>query len=91
MEDHRSAHRRRTLKEGRILLSEWSGIDCCIRDLSETGARLDFDGPTSLPPAFRLLIIASNLIVPAELAWQRGQSAGVHFTGPGTEAPTRKT
>lgn len=90
MEHNRTSARRRTLKGGRVILSDWSGIDCRVRDLSETGARLEFDGPTQLPNECRLLLIETNRMFPVEVAWQRAQSAGVHFTGPGTEAPPRK-
>jgi hypothetical protein len=86
----RVAHRRRTLKEGKVILSDWTGIDCVIRDLSDTGARLEFGGPTELPQTFRILVTSSNQLIPVELAWQRGLSVGVHFTGPGRDAPPRK-
>jgi hypothetical protein len=88
--DYCSSLRRRTLKEGKVVLSDWSVLDCLIRDLSETGARLEFGGPTELPQSFRLLIVSSHILVPVDLAWQRGQAAGVHFTGPGRDAPARK-
>lgn len=91
MEDaRRTAARRRTLKQGKVVLSNWAVIDCVIRDLSETGARLEFSALTELPNEFRLLIIAANQLVPVELAWRRGLAAGVHFTGPPRDAPPRK-
>ena len=91
MEDgRRTATRRRTLKEGKVVLSDWTVISCRIRDMSETGARLEFDGLTELPKEFRILVASSNQLVPVELAWQRGLAAGVHFTGPAREAPLRK-
>lgn len=72
------------------MLSDWTVINCIVRDMSDTGARLEFGGPTELPKEFRLLIVASHLLIPAEVAWQRGQAAGVHFTGPGRVPPPRK-
>jgi len=83
----RTSARRRTLKGGRVLLSNWTAVDCNIRNLSETGARLEFSGPTELPSEFRLLIAASGEIFPVQLSWRRGLAAGVHFTGPSTAAP----
>lgn len=88
-EDRRQTQRHRALKEGKVVLSDWSVIDCLIRNLSEIGARLEFTGPTTLPPEFRVLIVSSNLIYPAEVEWQRGLSAGICFTGPGA-VPLRK-
>lgn len=87
----RRAIRKRTLKEGRIVLSDRSTIDCTIRDLGEGGAKLVFDGLTSLPESFELLIVADNKLMPAQLLWRRGLSVGVAFTGPERPAPTRKT
>ncbi len=88
--DKRISPRRRMLKQGKVVMSDWTVIDCIIRDLSDTGARLEFAGPTELPQEFRLLVVSSNLLIPAALAWQRGLAAGVHFTGPGRDAPPRK-
>jgi two-component system cell cycle response regulator len=85
--DKRQDRRRRTLKQGKILLSEWTTMDCMIRDLSSGGAHLRFEGPTSLPPSFRLLITQDRTILPVDLLWQRGLSAGVAITGPAQPAP----
>ena len=91
MEERRStnAHRRRTLKKGRVVLSDSTVMDCLVRDLTETGARLEFAAPVGLPPDFRLLVVGSNLLMPSALSWQRGLSAGVHFTGIGQPAPPK--
>jgi hypothetical protein len=89
MDNARSSSRRRTLKTGRVVLTDWSVLDCVIRDLSETGARLEFGGPVELPQEFRLLVASSNLLVPTELAWVRGTAAGVRFTGPGKPPPRK--
>jgi hypothetical protein len=91
MEENRRSVRRRTLKEGKVILSEWSVLNCTIRDLSDGGARLEFGALTDLPKEFRLLIVAANMIIPCALSWQRGQNVGVRFTGPGHAAPPRKS
>lgn len=89
-EEKRQDRRRRTLKEGKIILSEWTTLDCVIRDLSSGGAHLRLGGLTSLPPSFRLLIVDEKTVTPVDLLWQRGLSAGVALTGPGQPAPRRK-
>jgi hypothetical protein len=89
-ETRRTSQRRRALKEAKVVLSDWSTIDCVIRDMSETGAKVQFGGPTELPGGVRLLIMSSNLLYPGIVAWQRGQSAGIHFTGAPITAPPRK-
>jgi hypothetical protein len=83
MEEHRVSPRRRTLKQGKAVLSDVTVLDCVVRDMSEGGARLEFGGITKLPPEFRLLVVSTNLLIPVELRWQRGPVAGVAFTGPG--------
>ena len=82
MDSRRKSPRRRTLKEGKVLLRGCSVLDCLIRDMSDEGARLEFGGPTELPPHFRLFIPSSKTTIPVDLAWQRGLAAGVHFSGP---------
>lgn len=87
---HRSAHRQRTLKAAKVILTDWSTLDCTIRDISESGARLVFGDAFSLPEEFRLLLVSGNTIVPVRLLWQRGLAAGVAFTGPEEAAHARK-
>jgi hypothetical protein len=64
-------------------------MDCLVRDMSPEGARLVFGAPVTLPKTFSLLLVASEKLVPAELHWQRGLSAGIVFTGPERQAPVR--
>ena len=71
--------RRKALKNGRVLLSKWASIDCTIRDLTDSGARLEFGSLTELPAEFNLMIIATDQVIPVELVWQRGVAAGVRF------------
>ena len=82
--------RHRTLKEAKVVLSDWTAIDCVLRDLSDTGARIEFGGSTDLPKEFRLLVVSTKTLFPAVCVWQRGLSAGLRFTGPGKAAPPRK-
>ena len=80
MEERRTnPSRRKLLKNGRVLLSKWASIDCTIRNLTDTGARLEFTNPTELPTDFKLKILATDQVVPVELIWQRGLAAGVRF------------
>lgn len=79
---HRRAHRNRTLKAAKAVLTDWTTIDCTIRDMSESGARLVFGDAFTLPKDFRLLIVMTNVIRPVRLLWQRGLTVGVAFTGP---------
>lgn len=84
---NRGAHRMRTLKQAKAILSESTTMDCRIKDLTPEGARLDFGTPCVLPENFRLLFITEGVIVPVHVQWHRGNLAGVHFTGPQELAP----
>ena len=88
--EKRESPRIRALKEGKAVLSDWTAIDCTIRDLAKGGARLKFGAPTKLPEEFRLLYVSSNVIVPVRVVWNRGESLGVSFSGPPEQAPPRK-
>lgn len=86
----RHAARRKMLKEGKVVLSNWSTIDCTIRDVSDTGARLTFSAPTGLPEFIRLLFVSGQRMRDAKTVWQRGLGAGIEFVGPEYDAPPRK-
>lgn len=81
-EEKRREHRKRTLKQGRVVLSDSTAIDCNLRDLSEHGARVVFAGAVSLPEEFRLYNVSDKMMAPVRLKWQRGLEAGVEFLGP---------
>jgi hypothetical protein len=85
--EKRRFQRARMLKAGKVILSEWSTIDCVIRDLSPGGARLVFAAPTPLPKSFRLLIVATGNMLPATVIWQKGVAAGISFELPTDLAP----
>lgn len=87
---HRGAHRKRTLKEAKVILTDSTVMDCLVRDISEGGARLAFGDAFTLPKEFRLLVVSTNTVFPARLLWQRGLTAGIGFTGPEEPAPARK-
>ena len=73
------------LKQGFVSFNEqFSAIDCTVRDLSETGARLAFDGLDVIPDRFTLHIPLDGIQVPCERRWTRGRLCGVAFTGPAT-------
>ena len=89
--DKRGAVRHRVLKNGKIvLLNNWSIVDCCVRDMSDTGARIRCQDQAAVPNEFRLLIPHDNTIRDAKVVWRRDDLCGVHFTSPAKVAPPRK-
>lgn len=85
-QESRAEHRSRTLKRGQVRIDGGKSlIDCTIRDLTETGAKLRFEDAFPLPPQFDLFIVDAKAIWPARSAWQKGNEAGVEFFA--TEPP----
>ncbi len=77
--DNRSSQRRRTVLTGRVVFNNRSSVlDCTVRDLSETGARISF-AVSELPPEFELEIPNKGQRVQARLMWSRGATHGVMF------------
>jgi hypothetical protein len=79
--NRRRSTRHRVFKEGRIVIKGRSTINCTIRGMSDTGAKLRLQAITELPEMFELLVVKDALLLPAMLAWQTGEHVGVHFTG----------
>ena len=86
-QESRTEHRFRTLKRGQIKINGGKSlIDCTIRDLTETGAKLRFENVFPLPEQFELFIVDAKAVWPARSAWQKGTEAGVEFFA--TKIPT---
>lgn len=89
-EEHRIATRNRVLKSAKIVFDDWRAIDCTLRDISETGAKVRVDGALGLPHTFQILFITENTIRPVKIAWKHHDTVGVVFTGEAKRAPLRK-
>ena len=85
MDEKRKTARRRVLKEGKIIFADGMRlIDCTIRDMSESGARLLIANTIGLPDTFHLFEKSSRMVYPATVAWRQSNAVGVRFDG----APT---
>ena len=79
--DHRTQTRRKTLKQGLLILRPGGPeIGCVIRDYSGGGARIWRPHWVRLPPRFKL-VISGELALDVEVRWQVGQEAGLQFLG----------
>lgn len=87
--ESRIAARRRAFIAAKILYQGGAvGVDCVIRNLSETGAKLDVSESVVLPSHFDLVIPQKNVSHRAELRWRRGPEVGVAFLDVATDAGT---
>jgi PilZ domain len=90
-ENNRIAPRARVLKGAKIVsMNNWSLMDCTVRDLSETGAKLLCGDPLAVANVFRFLMPAENTIRDARVVWRRDGMLGIEFTSEKTKAPARK-
>ena len=69
MKERRGTSRHRTLRGGTILFNnKKSGIDCLIRNVSESGACVEVDNPVGPPEQFDLLIAGEDATRKCEVA-----------------------
>jgi len=75
------AIRRRTLLSAKIVFNTGQTVlNCTIRDLSETGAKLVFGVVPSCPRVFDL-VMSSGTVRRCEVAYRREYTLGVRFLG----------
>ncbi len=78
--DHRRAPRLRALLGATITFNQGgSTVDCLVRDISESGARLAVPASVTLPAAFDLLIPRKNKKRLVRMLWRRADVVGVSF------------
>jgi PilZ domain len=78
--DNRRSNRKRALLSGRIIFNNrCSVIDCTVRDISDTGARIAFAHPVQIPQEFELDIPKRGPAVRARVMWSNGNDHGVSF------------
>ncbi len=83
VEQARKSRRMKAMKSGRVVIhSSGTGIDCVVRSLSPSGARLSFAHPFDLPAQFELYLLTENVRVSASVAWCKGLDVGVKFDEP---------
>jgi PilZ domain len=80
MSDKRSTPRQRSFLKGRVLFNGGqNSLDCLIRDISPTGARLELSGSVTLPDRFDLFLPHRDETCKVHTHWRRGNQLGVAF------------
>jgi len=91
MKDRRAFLRHKTFIRGRIYFNNrLSSMDCIVRDLTESGSRLEVSETVALPDAFELYLPNKDEYFHARVEWRKGNSVGISWTaeqlsGPGGE------
>ncbi len=81
MSERRRAVRQKSFLRGCIYFNNRrTVVDCLIRDLSESGARLQFSDAISIPDSFELYIAQKEQILRAKVERRHGMDVGVSFS-----------
>ncbi len=89
MQERRRAPRKRTFLKGTVYYNHrLSSLECTIRDFTETGARLQFAAPVSLPDQVDLDIPSRDQSLKAVVRWRKDDEAGVSFEGAEAVGPS---
>ena len=59
--------------------NRWCTIDCLVRNMSASGAKLDFSDPVQVPSELDLLIPLRGHSRRVKVVWRQAKSLGVSF------------
>ena len=79
MIENRAAPRHRVLKRGTLAFNGGGGVDCTVRNISSSGARIDIASPIGLPESFTLVIEADQFMRHCHAVWSSEQRVGIAF------------
>jgi hypothetical protein len=89
--DNRRASRRRILKGAIIAYNDRrSTLQCSVRDISETGARLRVDGSINAPDTFVLIIELDGTEADCQVVWRKPPDLAVVFVSPPRKVPPKR-
>jgi hypothetical protein len=88
--ENRTAARVRSFLRGEIIHSNGaSRTECTIRDLSETGARVEAPSSVTLPEFFELWIPIRAVQRRVQIVWRHGSELGIRFIAEQQAAPPK--
>ena len=79
MAERRKYPRVRVLKGAKIVIGTSSVLDCVVRDLSSTGARIEIPNAIGLPEALDVTFDGGHTFRPCRLKWRTLNETGVEF------------
>ncbi|QUS40938.1 PilZ domain-containing protein [Tardiphaga alba] len=79
MIERREHPRQRVLKRGMLTFVGGGGVDCTVRNLSASGARVDVASPMGIPEQFHLVIEADQFIRRGHPVWSTERQIGIAF------------
>ena len=82
MPECRKYPRMRVLKGAKIVLAASSILDCVVRDLTSSGARVKIPNAVNLPDDVAITFDGGRTCRPCRVAWRTLHETGLQFTGP---------
>jgi len=80
MSERRGSARRKSFLRGCVYFNNRrSAIDCLIRDMSSSGARLFFSGAVSIPDVLEIYIPQKEQTLRGWVEWRHGDEVGISF------------
>ena len=80
MRDRRTSTRQKSFLQGRIYYNNRrSSVDCLVRDISDTGARLVFSSAVTFPDVVEVYLSNKDEVCRAQVQWRRGNEVGIDF------------
>jgi hypothetical protein len=80
MSERRIITRQRTFLQGRLFFNNRrNSVDCIIRDISDTGARLQFSAAVTVPDALELYVPNKDCMYRVRAEWRHEEEMGVLF------------
>ena len=78
--ERRSDPRHRVLKGGTLHFNKgYSSLECVVRDLSATGARIQMGETFGVPSRFTMSISGETTRIEASLRWRNARNIGLSF------------
>ena len=79
MQERRKVTRSRVLKGAKIIIGSASTLDCVVRNVTNSGARIQIANTVDLPETLDLTLDAGFTIRPCRVAWRSVTETGLQF------------
>ncbi len=79
MSERRRYPRIRVQKDAKIVVGTFSVLNCVVRDISSTGARIEIQDAAGLPDAVDVTFDGGHTFRPCRLRWRSQTETGVEF------------
>src|SRR4051812_14497247 len=78
MPERRSSTRQKSFLQGRIYYNNRrASVDCLVRDISDTGAKLVFSSAVTIPDVVEIYLSNKDEVRRARVQWRRGDEVGI--------------